>query len=150
MELGLFDKPGAEKDDVWKNKVDIWRNLVDCQVYHEDNDDTTWNESVRFALSFIMAQAGKRMNRRPVDEIRPYALSILLQSAWPSGIFPGQLDANKEPIPYDDEVMRDTYWAFSFEIPYILWKYSLPYFTAHGDLQGKSNNDSKATEAKTA
>lgn len=151
MELGLFNKPGTgNDDDVWKNKVDIWRNLVDCQVHHEDNDDTTWDEPVRFALSFIMARAGKRMNPRPMDEILPYALQVLLQSGRPSGLFPGQLDANKEPIPYGDELMRDTYWAFSFEIPYILWKYSLPCFTVHGDLRGESKSNSKATEAKTA
>ncbi|KAI8711528.1 hypothetical protein NCS52_01416600 [Fusarium sp. LHS14.1] len=127
MDVGLFEKPGASKgQDFWQNKVDVWKNLVDCQVYHEDNDDSTWDEPLRFALSFIMSQAGKRMNRRPAGEMGAYAMSVLLQSTWPNGLFAGQLDANKEPIFYHDEVKRDAYWAISFEIPYILWKYLRP------------------------
>ncbi|RMJ13647.1 hypothetical protein BHE90_013317 [Fusarium euwallaceae] len=148
MDLGLFDKPGAEKGDgIWKNKIDTWRNLVDAQVSHEDNDDTIWDEPMRFALAFIMSQAGKCMNRLSQDEMRTHAMSVLIQSTWSSGLFPGQLDANKEPVLYDDEVLRDTYWAFSFEIPYIIWKYSRPASTVH-DAPQTQTDGAKTNEAK--
>ncbi|RSL74657.1 hypothetical protein CEP53_000091 [Fusarium sp. AF-6] len=148
MDLGLFDKPGAEKGDgIWKNKIDTWRNLVDAQVSHEDNDDTTWDEPMRFALAFIMSQAGKCMNRLSQDEMRTHAMSVLIQSTWSSGLFPGQLDANKEPVLYDDEVLRDTYWAFSFEIPYIIWKYSRPASIGH-DVSRMRTDGTKTNEAK--
>ncbi|KAL6355493.1 hypothetical protein LRP88_11086 [Fusarium phalaenopsidis] len=125
MDLGLFDKPGAEKGhDVWQNKVETWKNLLDCQIYHEDNDDTTWDEPLRFALSYIVAQTGKRMNLRSVDKMRSYAKSVLIRSAWANGLLPGRFDANKEPTLHNDVNTRDTYWASSFEIPYILWKCS--------------------------
>ncbi|KAI8651276.1 hypothetical protein NCS55_01371400 [Fusarium keratoplasticum] len=143
MDAGLFDKPGAQKgQDYWQNKVDVWKNLVDCQIYHEDNDDTTWDEPLRFALSFIMAQVGKRMNRRPAGEMGAHAMSVLLQSTWPNGLFAGQLDANKEPIFYHDEVKRDAYWAISFEIPYILWKYLRLTSTSNRPPQPQSKDGS--------
>ncbi|KAM0431335.1 hypothetical protein ACHAPT_005309 [Fusarium lateritium] len=148
MDMGLFDKPAAKKgDDEWQNKIDIWRNLVDCQTRHDDNDDTTWDEPLRFALSFILAQSRKRMNRRSVDEMHKHSMSALLQSAWPTGLFPGELDANKEPLLYDDELMRDTYWTISFEIPYILWKYSQPASTGS---KAPSTHDAKIHEATAA
>ncbi|KAL2672323.1 hypothetical protein Neosp_013027 [[Neocosmospora] mangrovei] len=133
MDLGLFDKPSAERHrGVSWNKIDVWKNLVDSQVYHEDNDDTTWDEPLRFALAFVMSQTGMPMNRRPVEQMRSHALSVLIQSTSASGLFPGRLDANKEPIIYDDEIMRDTYWAISFEIPYLLWRYSPPVSMSDG------------------
>ncbi|KAJ4172351.1 hypothetical protein NW754_002545 [Fusarium falciforme] len=151
MDLGFFDKPGAEKGhDVWQNKVDTWRNLVDCQVHHDDNDDTTWDEPLRFALSFIMAQAGKCMNLRSVDEMRSHAISVLLQSAWPNGLLAGRFDANKEPILYDAAITRDKYWASSFEMPYILWKYSRPPLADDGDLKTQIKDSSTVTELKSA
>ncbi|KAJ4251044.1 hypothetical protein NW762_011694 [Fusarium torreyae] len=124
MEQGFFDRPGAKGgSESWQNKVDVWKNTIDCQIRHEDNDDIGWNEPLRFALSIIMAWNGKQINARPVSEMRVHALTVLLRSCSPSGIFPGALDENNEPIVYRDELMRDTYWGVTFEIPYLLWKY---------------------------
>ncbi|RGP72182.1 mg2+ transporter zinc transport [Fusarium sporotrichioides] len=72
MDSGLFDKPGAytaTTEDAWCNKLDTWKNLVDFQRLHEDNDDTTWDEPLRFALSMIMGQKGKPMNSLPPNEM---------------------------------------------------------------------------------
>ncbi|KAF5011725.1 hypothetical protein FDECE_2185 [Fusarium decemcellulare] len=124
MDLGLLDKTRIEKiDDPWNNMIDVWKNTLDCQALHEENDDTNWNEPLRFALSLIMAGNGRRMNLKPVEEMKMHALSVLLQSSSPNGLFPGAMDENHEPVRYDDVLMRDTYWGIAFEIPYILWKY---------------------------
>ncbi|KAF4961791.1 hypothetical protein FSARC_10087 [Fusarium sarcochroum] len=124
MELGFFDRPGAKRDHgSWKNKIDVWKNTIDCQIRHEDNDDTGWNEPLRFALSIIMAHNDKQINARSAQDMRTHALSVLLQSYPPNGIFPGALDENNEPMLYSDELMRDTYWGVTFEIPYLLWRY---------------------------
>ncbi|KAF4461618.1 Mg2+ transporter -like Zinc transport [Fusarium albosuccineum] len=124
MELGFFDKPGAERgDDLWRNKIDAWKNTIDSQMYHEDNDDADWDEPLRYALSIIMTQHGKRMNGRSVNDMRAHAMSVLLQSSSPNGLFPGALDETNEPILYKHQTMRDTYWGVTFEIPYILWNH---------------------------
>lgn len=124
MEQGFFDKPGAKRGQgIWENKVDVWKNTVDCQLYHEGNDDTSWDEPLRFALSFAMAQNEKQINARPVQEMRQHALSVLLEGCLLNGIFPGAMDENNEPILYTNEISRDTYWGITFEIPFILWRH---------------------------
>ncbi|CAG7566285.1 unnamed protein product [Fusarium equiseti] len=116
--------PGAKvTEDAWQNKIDIWKNLVDCQPLHEDNEDTSWDEPMRFALSIVMACKGKSMNSRSPREMHKRCMDVLLESKWPNGLFPGQLDVDGEPAIYNDELKRDRYWGNSFEIPYLLWKY---------------------------
>lgn len=126
MDSHLFDKPGAMVDhtgDEWHNKIEIWQSLVDCQPLHEDNEDTLWDKPLRFALSVIMACKGKSMNSRSPIEMHKHGIAVLLESKWPNGLFPGQLDSDGEPAIYSDELKRDRYWSNSFEIPYLLWKY---------------------------
>ncbi|KAK7409438.1 hypothetical protein QQX98_008399 [Neonectria punicea] len=149
MDLGLFDKLEVEKGhDIWQNKIDVWRNLVDAQVFHEDNDDTTWDEPMRFALSFIMAQNGKCMNQRSAEAMRQRAISVLLHSAWSNGLFSGELDHNNEPILYYNEIMRDPFRGVSFEVPYILWKYSRSASAAGGDPHTQFKHDVMTKKAK--
>ncbi|KAF5719491.1 Mg2+ transporter like zinc transport [Fusarium mundagurra] len=126
MDLGLFDKSTTKKDHAsWREKViDVWNNTLDCQAQHEDRDDTGWSEPLRFALSFIVARYGIRMNTRTRDEMSAYSKTVLLQSAYCSGLFPGALDQGHEPVMYQAEHDRDTYWGITFEIPYILWVYN--------------------------
>ncbi|KAF5625061.1 Mg2+ transporter like zinc transport [Fusarium sp. NRRL 52700] len=126
MESKLFDKPGTEPnpDDEWQNKIDIWKRLVECQQFREDNDDTSWDEPLRFALLVIMGHKGKSMNSRSLSESHNYGISVLIERAWPNGLFPGQYDVDNQPAVYDDEFKRDKYWGNTFEIPYILWKYA--------------------------
>ncbi|OBS19986.1 hypothetical protein FPOA_11709 [Fusarium poae] len=145
MESGFFDKPGASatpNEDAWSNKLDIWKNLVDCQQLHEDNDETTWDEPLRFALSMIMAKRGKAMNTRSWKEMHARATSVLFDSIWPNDLFPGQLDFDGEPSIFRDEWKRDTYWGSTFEIPYILWTH------AHLPDDPKTNVENTAAARK--
>ncbi|KAM0321174.1 hypothetical protein ACHAPQ_009629 [Fusarium lateritium] len=124
MDLGLFDTNGnSNMSGTWGDKADTWRRTIDCQMHHEGNDDSKWQEPLRFAISIIMTHYGKRMNSRSAENGRSHAISTLLQSSSPNGLFPGAMDEIQEPIFYDNELMRDTYWSTIFEIPYILWRY---------------------------
>ncbi|KAH0424493.1 hypothetical protein CcaCcLH18_11529 [Colletotrichum camelliae] len=131
MEEGFFDKSGADNNsisqnklDIWHNKTDAWKNTIDSQVYHENNDDTTWDDPQRFALSTIVVHRFvKSMNPRPRQDMLDQAISVLFSSSSANGLFPGKLDKLQEPTLYNSERMRDTYWVNAFEIPYVLWKY---------------------------
>ncbi|KAL3305289.1 mg2+ transporter zinc transport protein [Colletotrichum asianum] len=113
MEEGFFDKSGADNNnvsqkklDVWNNKTDAWKSTINSQVYHDNNDDTTWDDP-----------------QRTRQQMLEQAISVLLSSSSANGLFPGKLDQLQEPTLYDSERMRDTYWGNTFEIPYVLWKY---------------------------
>ncbi|KAH7468066.1 hypothetical protein FOMA001_g15714 [Fusarium oxysporum f. sp. matthiolae] len=124
MDSGFFDKSGIDSaGDAWHNKIDIWKNLIDCQPLHDGNDGTAWDEPVRFALSIVLAQKGRCMNSLSPKEMCKRAITVLLDSAWHNGLFPGQLDLNGEPLIYEDELKRDQYWANTFEVPFTLWKF---------------------------
>ncbi|KAH7184717.1 uncharacterized protein B0J16DRAFT_303865 [Fusarium flagelliforme] len=126
MDSQFFDKPGAKlthSGNEWQNKIDIWKSLVNCQPLHEDNEDDSWDEPIRFALSIIMAYKGKSMNSRSPREMHKRSMDALLQSKWPNGLFPGQLDIDGEPAIYDEDLKIDEYWSNAFEIPCLLWKY---------------------------
>ncbi|RFN52873.1 mg2+ transporter zinc transport protein [Fusarium flagelliforme] len=126
MDSQFFDKPGAKvthTGNEWQNKIDIWKSLVNCQPLHEDNEDDSWDEPIRFALSIIMAYKGKPMNSLSPREMHKRGMDVLLASKWPNGLFPGQLDIDGEPAIYDEDLKIDEYWSNSFEIPCLLWKY---------------------------
>ncbi|KAF4959458.1 hypothetical protein FGADI_1679 [Fusarium gaditjirri] len=124
MDCGFFDKPGISSTaDEWHNKIDIWKNLIDCQRLHDDNDDISWDEPVRFALSVAIAQKGRCINSLPPQEMLKRAITVLMDSSWDNGLFPGQLDVNGEPAIYNEELIRDKYWSNTFEVPFTLWKF---------------------------
>ncbi|KAF4837132.1 hypothetical protein CGCTS75_v001398 [Colletotrichum tropicale] len=144
MELGLFDtsttekgRPDQKKSDFWHNKIGVWKSTIECQRHHESNDDMLWEDPQRFALSIIMVRyLQKSINLRSKQEMLEQALSVLFSSSSANGLFPGKLDKLHEPVLYDNELLRDTYWGNTFEVPYLLWKYC-------SDLSDKSTFDQK-------
>jgi hypothetical protein len=57
----------------------------------------------------------------------------LLDSSSANGLFPGALHpVTKEPELFHDEAWRDFYWHRTFEVPYILWQFSLEKQNAEG------------------
>ncbi|KAF5507180.1 hypothetical protein CGCA056_v013100 [Colletotrichum aenigma] len=131
MELGLFDtsktekgRPDQKKSDIWHNKIGVWKSTIECQRHHKSNDDMLWEDPQRFALSIIMVRyLQKSINLRSKQEMLEQALSVLFSSFSANGLFPGKLDKLHEPVLYDNELLRDTYWGNTFEVPYLLWKY---------------------------
>ncbi|QYT02618.1 hypothetical protein H0G86_009609 [Trichoderma simmonsii] len=133
MDLGLFDVEAAEEStstneanealtDIWDNKIDEWANTVDYQARREDQHFTHWDHPLQFALSIIMSAKDKSTNSRLASRMFKYSRLILLESSSPNGLFPGQLDIYKKPVLFEREIMRDTYWQATFEVPFILWK----------------------------
>ncbi|KAL1639533.1 hypothetical protein SLS58_007837 [Diplodia intermedia] len=127
MEMGLFDELSMTKgnQDDWENKIDVWRNTVDCQMHHEHNNEKPWFNPLRYALSMVMAATGKRMKTQPDAEIHKLSKSILLKGSSPNGLFEGRLNDNKDPVKFDSEIWRDSWWSVTFEIPYTIWSYGL-------------------------
>lgn len=131
MGLGLFDtsttekgRPDQKKSDIWHNKIGVWKSTIEYQRHHESNDDMLWEDPQRFALSIIMVRyLQKSINLRSKQEMLEQALSVLFSSSSANGLFPGKLDKLHEPVLYDNELLRDTYWGNTFEVPYLLWKY---------------------------
>ncbi|KAF2108502.1 hypothetical protein BDV96DRAFT_652751 [Lophiotrema nucula] len=100
---------------------EVWANTVKAQVYHDDNQETGWDNALRYALAVVMGTHNCRINKRSPANLVKSALTVLFHSTSPNGFFPGQLDvATKEPALFYEEPDRDYYYHASFEIPYIL------------------------------
>ncbi|KAF5230105.1 hypothetical protein FANTH_13987 [Fusarium anthophilum] len=124
MHLGLFDRSaGAGNIGSRDTMIDVWLKTIEGQILYQDSQDPSWGELARFALCLIMAKYKKGTNIRIANDILMDAKSVLLQSSSPNGLFPGEMKDNGEPIMFDSELMRDTYWSITFEIPYVLWAY---------------------------
>jgi hypothetical protein len=61
------------------------------------------------------------INKQSPEKMVKSALEILFKSTTSNGFFPGDLDmSTKQPVLFDKEEYRDSYFHTSFEIPYIL------------------------------
>ncbi|KAL1799476.1 hypothetical protein ACET3X_003513 [Alternaria dauci] len=90
----------------------LWKATMNVQRFHEESEDLSWGNPLRYALDII---------RETVDSIA--ARDILLQSSSANGLFPGALDPlTKDPEMHYEERWRDHYWHRTFEVPYILWQ----------------------------
>ncbi|KAI9734210.1 MAG: hypothetical protein M1834_002311 [Cirrosporium novae-zelandiae] len=114
MDQGFFsDEPHSN----------LWHNLIDYQqLYEYENDESLWNNPLRYALAILMGIKGHRLDRQYTpSKIIGHARQILFDSAAANGCFPGQIDEEtKEPRVFDHEIYRDFYFHAGFEIPYIL------------------------------
>ncbi|KAL7912207.1 hypothetical protein GGI35DRAFT_444719 [Trichoderma velutinum] len=117
-------KSDTDLTDPWRNKFDSWMATIESQKLHEDNDEDNWDHPLQYALAMMLSAKGIPINSQTPPQMYRYSQSILLQSSSPNGLFPGQLDENKDPAVFEDD---DAYWHASFEVPFILWdtkKYS--------------------------
>ncbi|OTB01046.1 hypothetical protein M426DRAFT_266674 [Hypoxylon sp. CI-4A] len=99
----------------------IWENTLLAQPLHEDNQDTTWHNTLRYALAIMMSISGYRINYDSPDDTARYCLQSLLKGTEVNGLFAGELnEITKEPVLFTNEEDRDNYFHASFEVPYIL------------------------------
>ncbi|GME26438.1 hypothetical protein GTA08_BOTSDO10178 [Neofusicoccum parvum] len=118
MNSSFFDMAESQ------GKVISWENTIESQKYHEENQDSGWDNPLRYALAIIMAKKGFEINHRSADDMCSIAMSVLLRSSSPSGLFAGQLnEATKEAELVQEKRTWDFYWQATFEIPYILLTY---------------------------
>lgn len=109
----FFDKAGPP-----------WRATIESQKFYQENEESSWDNPLRYATALIMSSKGQQMSARSATEMFEEAKRILLRTCPPSGLFAGQIDPiTKEPQIFQDKAERDSYWDISFEIPGILWEY---------------------------
>lgn len=100
----------------------LWKATIDAQRYHEENEDSTWDNPLRYGLALMMAAKGFQINWKSAQRIFDNSRATLLMSSSSNGLFPGQMNkATKEPELFYYAGWRDFYWHVGFEIPYILW-----------------------------
>lgn len=114
QDLGFFPEDASFRE--------VWKNTVDAQRFHENNQETQWENALRYALSIMLGIRGHQINnRKPGDMVRE-ATEVLLRSSSENGLFPGKLDImTKRPLEdvFHMKEDADSYYDASFEIPYI-------------------------------
>ncbi|KAL2874108.1 hypothetical protein SGCOL_010696 [Colletotrichum sp. CLE4] len=119
---------GIEWDFFLPTLIDeVWDNTIEAQLHHNENSETGWDNSIRYALAIMMGTRNMRLNKRSSKDLVKSAFDVLFRTTSPNGLFYGQLDGTtKEPMLFVSEADRDFYFHASFEIPYILlthcWK----------------------------
>lgn len=102
---------------------ELLRRTVDCQMYHDENEESGWENSLRYALCIMLGSRGLSINNKSPEELVRTATEVLFRSSSPNGFFPGEIDTLKKK-PVDLTLIadsdRDFYYHASFEIPYIL------------------------------
>ncbi|KAJ6002958.1 hypothetical protein N7451_005505 [Penicillium sp. IBT 35674x] len=107
----------------FKGEEEVWKQLVSAQALHDEgNDETQWDNPLRYGLAMEMAKQGHQLERSfTPSEMFTHATQVILNSSSENGLFPGQLDDfSKEPVLFDRELFRDFYFHVGFEIPYII------------------------------
>lgn len=106
---------------------ELWKNTIDAQRFHENNQETRWDNALRYALSIMLSIRGHQINnRKPGDMVRN-AIELLLRSSSENGIFPGKLDImTKAPLEdvFHREEDAESYYNAGFEIPYVFLTHS--------------------------
>ncbi|KAK2773198.1 hypothetical protein CKAH01_13616 [Colletotrichum kahawae] len=106
---------------------EVWENTIEAQVHHNENSETGWDNSIRYALAIMLGTRNMSINKRTPQELIKSSLKVLFGSTAPNGLFYGLLDSTtKETTLFGRENDRDFYFHATFEIPYILlthcWK----------------------------
>lgn len=104
---------------------ELWESTIQAQAQHEDNQEMTWDNAIRYALAIVMGTHDSRVNpSKTVPEHVQGAVQSLLGITSPNGFFPGQLgeSSDGEPVPYlfYEEEYRDFYFHAHFEISFVL------------------------------
>lgn len=102
----------------------LWNATIESQKFHDENDDSDWDNPLRYAVALMMASRSLQINHKSAEVMFTEARKVLLASSSPNGLFPGQINnVTKEPELFHDYNWRDFYWHVSFEVPYILLLY---------------------------
>lgn len=124
---------------------ELWKNTIDAQRFHENNQETRWDNALRYALSIMLSIRGHQINNRKPEEMVRNAIEILLRSSSENGTFPGKLDImTKDPLEdvFHTEEDAESYYNAGFEIPYV--------FLTHAKAIGAIIDNAADPELKTA
>lgn len=128
-DLGLFDQDGSAKSEssTWHNKIEAWRCTVNYQKECKDNKNAhwDWDQPLRCALALIMPSKRKPIISHTIPQMNREAKSIFLLNSFSDEIFQSLFDENRGLASLNDEAAIDLFWSATFEVPYILLKYSM-------------------------
>lgn len=119
QDMGFFPE-----DELFR---EAWKNTLDAQRFHENNQESRWDNALRYALSLMLGIRGHQINdRKPGPTVRA-ATEVLLRSSGENGLFPGKLDTVTK-IALEDvfrvEKDADSCYEAGFEIPSIFLTYA--------------------------
>lgn len=124
---------------------ELWSKTLDSQVLYEENEDASWQNTLRYALSILVALNKSTLNKRTSMGLLRNSTEVLIGVSTHSGFIYGELEAESHlRLLPTQEVDRDYFYHASFEIPYILlaygWEINQAFLkTAHGTLEDTSN-----------
>ncbi|KAF4838955.1 hypothetical protein CGCTS75_v000416 [Colletotrichum tropicale] len=124
-EMGLFNRPQQMGDPLTADQVaGIWERTLQYQRYQMSSDVTDRNDPRKGFLAIITAQPNPY---NYILRMLNSGILNLIEVFSDAGLFPGGLDERSQPVLwYKDELARGEYWSITFEIPFLLWKYSSP------------------------
>lgn len=101
---------------------ELWSNTIQAQIYHEDNHEIGWDNSIRYALTIVMGIRHFQINSsKTARHLVRDAVNVLFESTSPNGFFPGQLtEGTSDPVIFESEEYRDSYFHANFEVSYVL------------------------------
>ncbi|KAF7902725.1 hypothetical protein EAF00_002628 [Botryotinia globosa] len=111
----------------WKGTqfIELLKNTIDSQPHHVDNEESGWDNTLRYALAIVMGTCGYKINAKSSFELVQSSIDVLFGSFSSNGFVPGQLDKDtKEQASFKRNEHADSYYHASFEIPYILLQYA--------------------------
>lgn len=120
-----------------------WTNTINAQAHHEENDDSTWSNPLRYGLALVMARRQLKINSKDAETMLIDSRTTLLRGCSPNGLFPGYFNQNKQPRVFEDSISANDYWHITFELPYLMWTSdtSLPELEDSQTLRGNNGRD---------
>jgi hypothetical protein len=125
----FYDLPGGEPEsaNMLAGNITVWKNTLNCQKYLEENQDTEWDNPLRYALIMLMARKGFSIKQMMGKDVFKEAQQTLKESMLPNGLFLGQIGkSTQEETLFADKEYRDFYFHVGFEVPYVLWTCEAP------------------------
>lgn len=99
----------------------LWENTIEAQCHHHENEETSWGNSIRYALGIMVGTRDRCLNKKSAAGLAKRCVEVLIRSGGHNGFFPGQLDeTTKEPTMFYSPEDMDFYYHANFEINYIL------------------------------
>ncbi|TGO58878.1 hypothetical protein BCON_0050g00090 [Botryotinia convoluta] len=112
--------------------IELLKNTIDSQPHHVDNEESGWDNTLRYALAMIVGACGYRINAKPSFELVQSSMEVLFGSFSSNGFVAGQLDKDtKEQGLFEDGEDADSYYHASFKIPYILLQYATKIYSLY-------------------
>lgn len=100
---------------------ELWAKTLEAQVFHEENEDSGWENTLRYGLGILAASSGYKLNKRSAIDLLKKSAEVIIGLSTHSGFVHGELEAETHLRSlFTVEADRDYFYHVSFEIPYVL------------------------------